>query len=245
MQIDWWTLGIQSVNVAVLVWLLQRFFWRPVAAVIDQRRANTQAELAAAKATADKATAALADVETTRAGFAAEHHQILKQAHEEAAKANAAMFAETANKVATLEAAGIARVVTEQKAGEKAWAERSSTLAVDIAGRLAARLDGPAVQASFLAWLLQQLRDMPDEARRATNGAALQAVTATPLDGAGQAHTTGLIAEALGSTPVITYRTDPALIAGLELHGPHLAVANSWRADLAQIRLDATHDDRR
>jgi len=29
MTIDWWTLGLQTVNVAILVWLLQRFFWRP------------------------------------------------------------------------------------------------------------------------------------------------------------------------------------------------------------------------
>jgi F-type H+-transporting ATPase subunit b len=37
MTIDWWTLGIQAVNVIILVWLLARFFWRPVAAMIEQR----------------------------------------------------------------------------------------------------------------------------------------------------------------------------------------------------------------
>ena len=40
MTIDWWTLGFQSVNVAVLVWLLQHFFWRPVAAMIALRRTH-------------------------------------------------------------------------------------------------------------------------------------------------------------------------------------------------------------
>jgi len=29
MTIDWWTLGIQTVNVVILIWLLERFFWRP------------------------------------------------------------------------------------------------------------------------------------------------------------------------------------------------------------------------
>ena len=28
MTIDWWTLGLQTINVAILVWLLKRFFWR-------------------------------------------------------------------------------------------------------------------------------------------------------------------------------------------------------------------------
>ena len=60
MTIDWWTLGIQTVNVAILVWLLQRFFWRPVAAMIELRRTTTQAALDDAQATKAKATAALA-----------------------------------------------------------------------------------------------------------------------------------------------------------------------------------------
>ena len=44
MTIDWWTLGIQTVNVVILIWLLGRFFWRPVAAMIEQRRADGAAD---------------------------------------------------------------------------------------------------------------------------------------------------------------------------------------------------------
>ena len=42
MKIDWWTLGFQTVNIVVLVWLLQHFFWSPVAAMITQRVASTR-----------------------------------------------------------------------------------------------------------------------------------------------------------------------------------------------------------
>jgi F-type H+-transporting ATPase subunit b len=38
MTIDWWTLAIQTVNVVILIWLLERFFWRPVAAMIEARQ---------------------------------------------------------------------------------------------------------------------------------------------------------------------------------------------------------------
>ena len=71
MTIDWWTLGLQTVNVLILVWLLGRFFWRPVAAMIEQRRAAAQRMLAEAEAKRAQATAALAEIERTRAGFAA------------------------------------------------------------------------------------------------------------------------------------------------------------------------------
>jgi F-type H+-transporting ATPase subunit b len=49
------------------------------------------------------------------------------------------------------------------------------------------------------------------------------------------------IAAAFGGGPVISFAIDPGLIAGLELRGPHLAVSNSWRADLARILTDLTH----
>ena len=41
-----------------------------------------------------------------------------------------------------------------------------------------------------------------------------------------------LISGAFGVHPQINFEVDAALIAGLELRGPHLVVANSWRADL-------------
>ena len=35
---------------------------------------------------------------------------------------------------------------------------------------------------------------------------------------------------------MLTFESDPEIIAGLELHGPHFTLANSWRADLDRIR---------
>lgn len=242
MRIDWWTLGIQTVNVAILVWLLQRFFWRPVAAIIETRRTTTAKALADAKDAGDSAAEALAGVARTRAGFAAEHDAILQQAHAAAAQASAAAQEAAGQKAAALEAAETKAAAAAREAGEQAWTEHASRLAADMASRLARRLDGPAVQASFLAWLLEQLRAMPEIARQAAGSAPIEAVSATPIAEADQARTTGLIAATLGGHPVITYRTDPALIAGLELHGPHLSVTNSWQADLTRILEDVGRD---
>ena len=45
MTFDWWTLGLQTVNIVILVWLLQRFFWAPIAGMIAERRAASQQPL--------------------------------------------------------------------------------------------------------------------------------------------------------------------------------------------------------
>ena len=91
MTIDWWTLGIQAVNVLILIWLLARFFWRPVAAIIEQRRATAQQILAEAEAKRSQATNALAEIERTRAGFDREREAIIAAAHEAAEQARAVL----------------------------------------------------------------------------------------------------------------------------------------------------------
>jgi F-type H+-transporting ATPase subunit b len=246
MTIDWWTLGIQTVNVLILVWLLGRFFWRPVAAMIEQRRATAQRILAEAEAQRSQATAALAEIERTRAGFAQEREAILAAAHEAAEQAQAARLEDVKKEAASLHAAAKAEIEKEKEAADSALAERASRLAVEIAQRLANRLDGPAVRAAFLDWLLKEIRTLPDSARRtvAADGVTLQAISATPIEPADQARYRELIGQAFGAHPQIAFKTDPSLIAGLELHGPQLVVSNSWRADLTQILADLTHDKR-
>jgi len=244
MTIDWWTLGFQTVNVVILIWLLQRFFWRPVAALIAQRQVSAKAVMTDAQAQRDKAASALADVEKTRAGFAKERDGVLAAAHAQADKAAAASL-ETAKQAAVvLEAAAKASIAKEQAAAEQTWRDRASHLAVEIAQRLAGRLDGGAVRATFLDWLIQAIAALPEATRQAAlaKGMVLEAVTATPLDPADLEHVRQAIDKAFAGHPQIDFKTDPALIEGLELHSPHLTVTNSWQADLSKILADLTHD---
>ena len=246
MTIDWWTLSFQAVNVLILIWLLGHFFWRPVAAMISERRDTAQKTLADVEAKRAEAAAALADIARTRAGLARERDAILKAAQETAEQARAARLRDAAKEAAALEAAAKAAIARDRDAAEKAWAERASRLAVDIARRLAARLDGPAVAGAFLDWLLKEIRNLPDAARQAVaaSGATLEASTATVLAPADQQRYGKLIGEAFGTSLPVVFKVEPDLIAGLELRGPHLVVANSWRADLTQILADIAHDNR-
>ena len=247
MTIDWWTLGIQTVNVVILVWLLGRFFWRPVAAMIEQRRVTAARLLKEAEAKRSQAEDALAEIERTRAGFAQERDAILTAAHAAAEQAHAARLDETAKEVVAAETAAKGAAEKEKDAAEKAWTERASRLAVDIAGRLAGRLEGPAVRATFLDWLLSEIRALPASARDVAieNGSTLEATSATALDPAEQERYRTLIGEAFGAHPQIAFKADATLVAGLELHGPHFDVSNSWRADLTRILADLQHDIRR
>src|SRR5580698_7878214 len=104
MTLSWWTLGIQTVNVVILIWLLGRFFWRPVAAMIEQRRATAQRIVTEAEVKRSEATAALAGIERTRAGFAGEREAILAAAHEAAEQERATRLAEAEKEARSMEA---------------------------------------------------------------------------------------------------------------------------------------------
>ena len=72
MHFDWSTFALQTVNFAILVWLLHRFLYRPVLRLIDARRAEIDKQYADARGAETKAKDQLAAVAAERAGIAAE-----------------------------------------------------------------------------------------------------------------------------------------------------------------------------
>ncbi len=235
MTFDFWTLGFQAVNVLVLVWLLHRFFWKPVAAVITERQAAAATLLDEAGAKRAEAEAALAEIAATQAGLAAERDAMLAKARTDSEAARDTLLAEARAEVETLhDTAKAARVRAAETLKANAMDEAQG-LALTIAGQLMARLDGPATDAAFLGWLVQGLGALTDAERTALASVELEVVSASDQNRKAQARIAKAIENALGAPAALTFRTDPALIAGHELHSPHFSLRNSWRADLARI----------
>ncbi len=244
MTIDWWTFGLQTVNVLVLLWLLSRFFWRPLAGMIEQRRQAAQNLLDEAKAKRDAAATFLAEAEKRSAGFADERDAILRQAREEAAETRRALLARAEAEATALRDANAAARGKERDEAEAVWTAQAAQLAVDIAGKLAARLDGVQVRAAFLHWLVEQIAALREEARGAIAAdEKIEIIAAGPLDAREKVEARAALAAALDAEAAkITFGVDAALIAGLELRTPHFVLSNSWRADLAKILAELTHD---
>ncbi len=53
MHFDWSTLSLQTINILVLLWLLRRFLFRPVVAIIAERKGAAEKLLADAAAARD------------------------------------------------------------------------------------------------------------------------------------------------------------------------------------------------
>jgi F-type H+-transporting ATPase subunit b len=243
MSFDWRTFALQTVNVLILIWILRRFFWRPVADMIEQRRQQAQDMLEQARRDRDAAARALAEAQKRGDGFSRERDAIVAQARQEAAEARQALLEQAHAEIAQARLQAETALARQRDEAEREWAAQAGRLALAIAGRLAARLDGAAVHAAFLRWLTEKLAAQSEQVREiVVNGGPVELVSAAPLDPGDQARIAAALRSVLGAMPKLVFSVDPTLIAGLELKAPHFAMSNSWRADLAEIFAELKHD---
>ena len=242
MSIDWWTLGLQTINITVLVWLLAHFLFRPVAAIIAERKAFAgrlldEAEEAktAACGMREQADGALREIAANRAAA-------IHAAAEEAQTEKSAMLSTAQSEIERLRASADAELAHARKAERRAESERARRLAIDIAAKLLNRLPEGARVAGFVEGLAQAVATLPPETRADFGEGALLKVP-RPLTAEEDESCRCVLANAFGHPLDLQIEVDPALIAGLELENQHASVRNSFRADLVRIATEfAKHD---
>ncbi|KIN71912.1 F0F1 ATP synthase subunit B family protein [Sulfitobacter guttiformis] len=239
MTIDFWGIGLQAINVVILVWLLSRVFWRPVAAAITSRQDAAKAIIDTATATQAKAEAALKEATDARAGIADERNAKLEAARAEAQAASKEVLADARTKADALLATAKTTLNHNAKAAEEANAAKASCLSLKIAAKLLERLNSSSVQSDFLSQLVKAIKKLPAKDRGAlcTTPTGVEVVTALePETDAKRKEIVQAVNAALGGNAQIRIVVDPDLIAGVELRSPHFVLRNSWQADLVQIQ---------
>jgi len=232
MHIHWWTLALQAVNVLILVWLLTRVLYRPVMNAIAARQAAADKLLADAqreKTTAQQQAAALKAQQEGFAADAAQRQAQMRAAVEierarllDQARAEAAAILQKSDEAA---AAARARVGAELE-------RRVVSVAGSMAERLVSRLPAAVVSDALFQVLIDGLHALPEKDRSRLAAEPLRVLTAAPLDEAARARCRQSLALALPGSAPPAFEVDAQLIGGFELHGQHLQVRNSWRADL-------------
>ncbi|HEY3445134.1 MAG TPA: hypothetical protein VGK67_02175 [Myxococcales bacterium] len=241
-----WTLALQAVNFLILVWLLKRLLYRPLQRVIAERKREAEKGLAQVAAETEKALALRRELDAERAGMGAERDQRLRETRELLDRERQAVLA-LARREADDLAAATRRQLSEER--DRALAELRSA-AVDLAGQLAARLlreaDSAAVTEALLDRIVARLRELPAERLQAVRtelagGAGLEVVVASPLENASEGRWRERLQTVLGPCPV-TFRADPELLGGAELHLPTAALRFSWRDALQAAQRELERD---
>lgn len=247
MHINWWTLALQTINVLILVWLLARFFYRPVADVIEKRRAAAAKLLTDASAARAAIDVEKAGIAAARAGFAAERDKLLTDARKQAEIDRDALLEKAAETAAALRAENEAVLARDRKLMEQAVVARASALAIEIAQKLLETLPPGLAVTAFLGALSDQLGALPPKSREllanAARASGLDVTTAAPLDEPQKAECQKLIESLLGTQTKLTFHADPALIAGIEIRSETTILKNNWRDALSRILQQLGTDD--
>jgi F-type H+-transporting ATPase subunit b len=241
MHLDWWTLALQTVNVLVLIWILARFFFRPIKAIVAKRQEETSKLFADAAAARKAAADARSEAETARAEVAAERERLLAEAGKSAKMEKAKLLEQASQDIAKRRRESEAAITRDRAAAEQQVIDHASTLSMDIARRLLERLPPNLALQAFLAALCGEVKKLSPEARSgfaaaATSGRSIEVVTQAPLSDQDASHVRDALQEAFGQKLPLTFRSDPKLLAGIELQGHNVILRNSWRADLDKIR---------
>lgn len=231
MNFDWVTFAFQLVNVLVLLAILRRVLFRPVAGIIARRQAETDAALQAADAAKAEAEAAIAKARAEAETTAAARHDVLVKAQEEAEAQRKALLDRAHDEAAKIVAEGRESRAHEAGVAQARAVDQARDLASVIAARaLAAQPAGIAGYAERLAAALNALT--PEERGALLAGANLRLTSAAPLSPADCAALDAALAP-FAIQPGT--ETDPGLLAGVELRSDSGAIRNSLAHDLDRI----------
>lgn len=244
MTIDWWTLGLQTVNVLILLWILARFLFRPVAGIIAERQAAAHAAL-------DEADAALREAATAREAAQVEEQTLrerrtalLDKAREDAGREKTRLVEAARAEIDQMRREARADLARQREDQRQQVAQEAGSLAIDIAQRLLTRLPEDARVAGFVDGLADEIGTLPDATRAAMrNDGPLRLRTARALDEAETSAIRARLSEVLGGPVTLEVSTKPGLLAGLELEAPSALVRNHLKADLDRIEAELTRHD--
>jgi F-type H+-transporting ATPase subunit b len=244
MRIDWWTLGLQTVNVLILIAILARFLFRPVETIMEERRAAATKLLADAEAAKTAAIEARKAAEAEGAKTAAAREALLRHAAEEADAEREAALATAREEADQVRMAAETETRWARAAEESAASDRSARLAVDVAQKLMTRLPDEALVDGFIGGLGKAMAALPKESREDFGASGTVRVTAPrPMSESELKQCRDAIAQAVGRPVDFTVAVDPSLIAGLEVDTAHAVVRNSFREDLKRIVEELTRHD--
>lgn len=249
MQLDWWTLALQTINFGILVWLLHRFLYKPVLAAIDARKTEARRQLDAAKNVEEQAKAELAVVEAERAGIAAEREASLRSAAQQAQEMADARRAQAERDAQSLLDSTRKLLASERERTLDEARRLALELGSDFAQRLLAEIPTTYRAEAWIERIEHYVNALsPSEraplVRQLADGAQLTVVTATALPSATIGQWKARLGRSLGLSDRITFEVDPKLVAGAELHFPTTVLRFSWQSAVLAAQSELSAHDR-
>jgi F-type H+-transporting ATPase subunit b len=243
MLIDWFTVGAQTVNFLILVWLMKRFLYQPVLAAISAREQKIAGELQQAADAKTQAEKEREDLRTQTEALQAQREQLMGAAASDADSQRKKLLEDARKESQELRSRSIAALTAEQAELQLEVVSRTREEAFALTRKILTDLADTGLEGQMLEVFVRRVASLNDAQRAqiipppgSAHSRAAVLRSAFELTPAQRAD----IAAALSRWPcegaTLQFETAPHLISGLELtvDGQKLA----WNATAYLVTLD-------
>jgi F-type H+-transporting ATPase subunit b len=249
MQFDWTTFTLEIINFLVLVWILKRFFYRPVLDVLDARQQRIQAESAQAKQLQQEAESLKHQYEARLADWNKEREQVRQQLDQEIAQARAISMENLKKSLADEESKTRVRDAAVIASREAELVRQSASEAYSNAAMMLQRLASGELTASIVRMFQEDLAALPPAERVALQKAAhtlgadasVEIDAAHPLDDKALKELTQALSLAAEQPLKVVFKLAPELIAGLRVAVGECLMHANLAEELAFFRTQGVH----
>ncbi|MCE9563891.1 MAG: F0F1 ATP synthase subunit B [Planctomycetes bacterium] len=245
MLIDWFTVGAQTLNFLILVWLMKRFLYKPILNAIDAREKRIAAELADADAKKAEAKKERDEFQHKNETFDKERVALLKTATDAAEVERQKLFGEARTAADALRTKREEALQNEQRNLNQEIIRWTQKEVFAIARKALADLANANLEEHMSEAFVQRLRALSGTAKEqlatALKGSTrpVSVRSALNLPPAQQAAIQKAINETFSADIHIQFETVPDLVGGIELSASGQKVAWSIADYLATLEKSA------
>ncbi len=223
MQIDWLTVAAQIANFLVLIWLLQRFLYRPITDAMAQREARIEDRLSDAKTRRREAEEEAEGLHKEREELENSRQEMLQEARAEADELKQRLEQDIRDEVEQKRENWHESLEDERSDFVRDMQRKAGHKVLDIAAQLVAEFTSGALDDQIAQGFIAQLEELDADTCEKMAAAADSAddpalvETATALDTAARQKMTRVIHELFETDIEVEYRADDEVLLGVRL----------------------------
>lgn len=247
MQIDWLTVAAQIVNFLVLVWLLQRFLYRPITGAMARREERIESRLAKAQAAREEVEAEARRLRGEQQSLEASRDEMLSEARREAAALRARLEDDIREEFEAKRRTWHAHLQDERQAFAARLRQRAGHQVIDIVGRVLRDYAGSDLAAQVAGTFVDRLAALDaDEHEKLVRAAdrvqgPARVDSAVALKPGARSRITHAIHDCVAPDIDVEYGEDADLLLGIRLTIGEQTV--EWSAARFLHRLESTLDE--
>lgn len=223
MLIDWFTVGAQAINFLILVWLMQRFLYRPILRAIDAREARIAKELAEADLKKAEAKKEREEFQSKNEELARLRAARLCQMADEVESERFRLLDEARKAVDALSAQRMEALRSDARNLNQAISQRAQQEVFAIVRKVLADLAATSLEERMVDVFVRQLRSLSDPEKdelRATfkvSSGTVVVRSAFDLPVPQRAALESAVKELVASETPVRFETVPELVSGIDL----------------------------